>query len=226
MNGVRWHSTGIVLHNICYYNVDPFFMPIEAFPQWMEGPMPKFTLQPLDPGVLERLKALTHYVCCTCDPDDLGATKLNKVLWYSDLKWFLEHGESITGAKYVKRQNGPMAMHFYDVIKQLVDEGAIFQRGVEYYGYPKTEYIPMKRATLSDFKPEQISLIDRIAEYVCQKNTAKSISCESHDVIWELAEIGEEIPFYAAFGAVLGEITEDDIYRVQKKLGIQIENVA
>lgn len=193
----------------------------------MEGfYMPNFTLHPVEPEVFSKLKALTHYICCLCDPDDLGAVKLNKALWYSDLEWFLEHGDSITGGKYVKRQQGPMAMQFYDVVKQLEEEGSIFQRGVEYYGFPKTEYIPLKRANISDFTPEQISLVDRVADYVCRENTAKSISRKSHDVIWELADIGEEIPFYAALGADLGEITEYDMYRVQQKLGIPAKHVA
>jgi hypothetical protein len=36
------------------------------------------------------------------------------------------------------------------------------------------------------------------------------ISHASHDDIWEMAEIGEEIPLTTVF-AVRGEVTEDDV---------------
>ena len=32
---------------------------------------------------------------------------------------------------------------------------------------------------------------------ICSRYTAKSISEKTHDIIWKLADIGEEIPYYA-----------------------------
>ena len=33
----------------------------------------------------EKFDALVHYICARCeDPTSLGATKLNKIMWYSD----------------------------------------------------------------------------------------------------------------------------------------------
>lgn len=175
--------------------------------------MPRYesTTTTISAEAFNKLKALTHYICCECDPDDLGATKLNKALWYADAEWYLEHGEPLTGETYIKRQRGPMSKHFYEVIKSLQDDGSIMTRGVEYHGYNKMEYIPFKKADISQFLPEQISMVDKVIHHVCRENTAKSISLKSHDAIWEMAEIGEEIPLYAILGATLGEITERDL---------------
>jgi hypothetical protein len=46
---------------------------------------------------------------------------------------------------------------------------------------------------------------------MCQKHTASSMSELSHDIIWEAAEIGEEIPLYTYFASRFGEINEEDI---------------
>lgn len=38
----------------------------------------------------EKFKALVHYICWKVeDPRQLGATKLNKILWFSDVLTYL-----------------------------------------------------------------------------------------------------------------------------------------
>ena len=55
-----------------------------------------------------KLACLIHYIVWKCsDPTLLGATKLNKVLWYADAFAYMERGTPITGVTYVKRPFGP-----------------------------------------------------------------------------------------------------------------------
>ena len=159
-----------------------------------------------------KLTALVHYICAACeDPSVLGGTKLNKVLWYADMNAFIERGHSITGETYVKQQFGPVAQHLLPAVKTLEDQDAIAVRQAPHYAYTKWEYVSLKQPDISMFKPEEISLVDDMIQIICHKNTAKSISRQTHDVIWELAEIGEEIPYYAVFASELGEFTKDDM---------------
>jgi hypothetical protein len=56
----------------------------------------------------EKFKALVHYIVASCDdPQRLGATKLNKVLWFADAFSYRATKNSITDETYVKRQRGP-----------------------------------------------------------------------------------------------------------------------
>ena len=57
-----------------------------------------------------KFKKLVHYVCSQCSGDvsKLGAVKLNKALWLSDLVAYYQLGQPITSARYVKRQFGPV----------------------------------------------------------------------------------------------------------------------
>jgi len=71
--------------------------------------MARVTFEPPQQSLDQRkLKALIHYICYQChDPSVLGATKLNKILWYSDVIAFARAGASITGETYVNLAQCP-----------------------------------------------------------------------------------------------------------------------
>ena len=166
----------------------------------------------------EKFKALVHYICWRCeDPTKLGAVKLNKALWRADFRAYLELGESVTGATYIKRQYGPVPSDILPALRDLKAEGKLSIRDVEYFEKDKKEFFALTRPSLSSFTAEEISLADEAIEYVTEKHTARSISAESHDRIWELARIGEEIPYYTMFSKP-AEITEDDIDWAKMKI--------
>ena len=161
---------------------------------------------------IDKLKRLTHYVCVKCgDPSRLGAVKLNKILWLSDVFAYMNLGDSITGERYVKRQFGPVPKHVLAALEQLEAEGTIAIRKEVFHGFKKTEFQPFGETDISGFSAEQIALIDDIVEWVCSDHTARSISDLSHTDVWEIAQIGEEIPHHSMFVCQLGELDEDDM---------------
>ena len=160
-----------------------------------------------------KFKAIIHYVCdkAGSDPSVLGAIKLNKVLWYSDAINYMVTGSSITGEMYVKRQHGPVPKHIPAAIEELIKEKKIVRGKVDHFGFMKNEYHVIVDVDKSIFSANEISLIDEAFEHVCLKNTAKSISEETHGIIWQIAEMGEEIPYFTAFASSTGEVDETDI---------------
>ncbi len=159
-----------------------------------------------------KFKQLVHYVCDKAvDPSVLGSIKLNKVLYYSDMIHYKVHGSSITGETYVKRQFGPVPRHIPSVIAELIQEKKVMRGKVDHFGRMKNEYIAVVDCDKTVFSGEEISLIDEAFEHVCLNHTATSISEETHGVIWQLATMGEEIPYSTVFAANVGEIDEDDI---------------
>jgi len=183
--------------------------------------MPKKTIPRTETYTLDldKLKALVHYICYKCpEPSLLGATKLNKILWYSDVVSYLRTGKPITGEKYTKRQFGPVPKHILSVLRNLEEKGLLAVKEADHFGYDKKEYIALKAPDLSKFTAEQIAIVDSIIEEICYKHTADTISKASHDIIWALAEIGEEIPLYAVLASKLGEITESDIEWAKRAL--------
>lgn len=165
-----------------------------------------------------KFKELVLYISYKAEPKELGATKLNKILLYSDMVSYLDFGKPIVGETYIKRQYGPVPKHILNITEQLVASGDMFIRDINYSEYTKREYLPLREPNLSVFSPEEISIVDNFINIICYEHTATSISKHSHDRIWELAEIGEEIPYNTIFASQLGEIDEFDIQWAQRAL--------
>jgi Protein of unknown function (DUF4065) len=158
----------------------------------------------------EKFKALVHYVCWSCkdDTSKLGSTKLNKILWLADFVTYYRSGEPITGATYIRRQFGPVPRAIMPVLAELERDGAVFARKILFHGKPKTDFIVAKNPEIN-LSDDEKRLIDLTIRFVCDENTAKSISELSHDSVWHAAKDGEDIPYYTIFAAK-GEIDEDD----------------
>jgi hypothetical protein len=158
-----------------------------------------------------RLPQLLHYVIWRCDPSELGATKLNKICWYSDLDAYRSLGRTITGAtEYIRLQFGPTPRGVHNVIEQLSYEGKLAVSRQNFYGHPKTMYLSRIKPEIRAFSAEEVAIIDSVAEVICSKHSATSISRLSHDALWEEIELGAPIPIAAA-AVIPGEITADDV---------------
>lgn len=160
----------------------------------------------------EKLEALVHYIVYKCsDPKKLGATKLNKILWFSDITAFLYTGKSISDAKYIKMPFGPVPANITQVKEKLQQDKAVAVRRDIYFGHQQEQAFALTQPNLSYFTANQISLVDEIMEHICENHSATTISAQTHDVIWAAAEIGEEIPLYTVFAAQRADITPEDI---------------
>jgi hypothetical protein len=159
----------------------------------------------------DKLKTLVHYTIWECkNPALLGAIKLNKVPWLADLIAYVNSGASITGEHYRKGQFGPIAMSMVGIVDELKRENKIaIREGTN--DNPRVDYFALTRPDISIFNADEVSIIRECIDFVCRKHTAMGISDKTHDIIWQLAELGEEIPQPAMLASRLGEVTEDDV---------------
>lgn len=159
----------------------------------------------------EKLKELVLYICQQANQKDFGATKLNKILWFADRTAYLTYGSSITGETYVKRQFGPAPKHLLRMQDELIAAKRLETREVQHFGKIRREFRALSPVDFSHFSAGEISLVDEIIQIICDKFTARSISEASHDDIWEMAQMGEEIPYCTVFADELGEIDDADM---------------
>ena len=159
---------------------------------------------------LEKFKLLVHYVVARCgDPARLGATKLNKILWYCDTFAYRAFGAPITDETYMKQPKGPVPRHLLRMVRELEEEGKILVRMTQRFNYPFREFISLVDADSSAFSQREIEVIGDVMTAICDGHTATSISDLTHDQIWEAANIGEDIPLYATLAGEAGEITDE-----------------
>jgi hypothetical protein len=161
------------------------------------------------PMATAKFKALVHFMVHECreSPGKLGAIRLNKSLWYTDVAAYRSSGASVTNEVYVKRRMGPVPSHILQTIEELKAEGKVHVRE------PAEQYDSRKFISLVDPDPGVLSDDEKsLARSVLSAvlgHTANAISEMTHDIIWDAAEDGEEIPMYATLASERGAITED-----------------
>jgi hypothetical protein len=158
-----------------------------------------------------KLKEVILYACSNCDSSQMGAVKLNKVLYFVDMLRYANVGAPLTGATYRKRPMGPTCDQLLQVLGELVREGAVEIREADYFGYLKKEYIALRPARVDWLTGEDKSLLDDVIEFVCVNNTAKTISEFSHNKAWEIAEFGDEIKYNSVFNLFPTQVSEDTL---------------
>lgn len=146
----------------------------------------------------EKFKALVHYIIWKAgDEDGFGATKLNKVLWFGDARLFATRQKSITGASYIREKYGPVPKAIMPVRQELVNSGAIKQWRDQYHGRQAWRFKALVPPNVSVFSEEELQTVNWWIDHIAKDHTANSISEESHDYGWEIAAMGEELPFHA-----------------------------
>ena len=159
----------------------------------------------------EKFKNLVHYICRSCKPDELGSVKLNKVLYFADMLNYVRTSQPMTGARYVRQNFGPTAHPLLPILGELINEGAIKVKDVNYYGFLKREYQSMRDPDQDLLSDDEKVLVADMIEFVCRQNTAMSISDFSHKAAWELARPGEHLPYFTVFSFYPVEVTDADV---------------
>jgi uncharacterized phage-associated protein len=159
----------------------------------------------------ELFKDVVHYVCASCPPDKLGNVKLHKVLYFADMLFYVKRGRPITGASYQKQRFGPTAPYLSAALKELEKESRLKIEDAEFFGFRKKQYRSLRDPDTSRIGTDERQFIDVIIKFVCHDHSAKQISELSHTEAWEVARLGEELPYYTAFSLFPVEITDEDV---------------
>src|SRR5438445_488262 len=103
-----------------------------------------------------KFKDVILYTCHKCDSSKLGAVKLNKVLYFSDMIRYAWTGGPVTGATYRKRKHGPTTDSLLPALRELSAERKLEIHDVNYFGFTKKEYVPLTEPDISRLSKEEI----------------------------------------------------------------------
>jgi hypothetical protein len=171
---------------------------------------------------MEKLEEAIHYVCSTCTAADrLGAVKLNKILFYADMLNYATKGVSITGATYVKRQRGPVPKQVLPAIGNLQRAGRLNCQNVSVFDMVRRQFDALGDTNIAVFTPDEIDRLNMMIRFVCDQ-TAEEISNLTHTIVWDAAELGEELPYETFLVSYVDDLTEERIDQAVKYIG-QIE---
>lgn len=149
----------------------------------------------------DRLAAVAHYVIARHAGPAMGATKLNKVLWFADCEFFRRHGVTITGeTAYVRKPNGPCSPRLEGVLKDLNASGLIHEEPVmTMIGKPRRQMYSTGNPDVSMFSGEEVDVLNEVAKEIAALS-AQEASDLSHDDLWREADPNTLLP--VAAGAV------------------------
>ena len=160
---------------------------------------------------IRRLTEAIYHVCekASSHPERLDQIKLNKVLWYSDARAYLQRGQSITGDRFIKKPFGPVARRNRVAVEKLESAGALRRgKSASGSGHWNTHFDltgDFERTALSD---EEVEIIDSVYRSIVEGgDTSMDVSERTHGEIWQLAENGEALPLFTVFAERLGEVT-------------------
>lgn len=159
----------------------------------------------------EKFKTLVHYVIWKAGTrDSFGATKLNKVLWFADARAYVLTGASITGATYIREKWGPVPKQMMPIRAELEREGAIKVSHSRDDGN-HTKFTAVFAPIVSILSEGDLQTVNYWITHIDKNHTAKSISDESHDYSWQIAKMGEELPFFSFLSTRIREPNDEEL---------------
>ncbi len=130
---------------------------------------------------------------------NVGETLIYKLLYFIDFNFYEKYEEQLIGATYIKNKYGPTPVEFKKIIDKLIASKELEKVKSEYFKYPQTKYLPLRKADLSILKAHEKETIDIVLEMFSDM-TAKEISEYSHnDVPWITTEKGKSIEYESVF---------------------------
>ena len=149
---------------------------------------------------LEKFKETFLYILNKIgSKSNIGETVIYKLLYFIDFNFYEKYEEQLIGATYIKNRYGPTPIEFKKITDKMIKEEEIEKVESNYFEYPQTKYLPLRKADLSHLKANEIEVIDDVLNRLSDM-TATQISGYSHnDVPWLTTADGEAIEYESAF---------------------------
>ena len=149
---------------------------------------------------LEKFKEVFLYILNKVGSrPNIGQTVLYKLFYFIDFDYYEKYEEQLIGATYMKNKYGPTPVEFQKIAERLIADEEIVQVESEYYKYPQTKYLPLRKADLSKLKANETEVIDDVLNRLSDM-TANQITEYSHkDVPWVTTEQGKPIEYESVF---------------------------
>lgn len=119
-----------------------------------------------------------------CNNMYLGATKLNKLLYYLDFISFRDRGTSVTGDVYVHKDYGPVPAYIDSLLEEMKEAKIISIERVPYGENGTFKYEAKKNTELGVFNKEEVKLLNNICKEFELWSTDKIVNQTHLEAPW------------------------------------------
>ena len=153
---------------------------------------------------------IVHFVISRTSSHELGATKLNKVLWVADKMSWQDNEKSLTGLNSYKRMpKGPVPGPITPSLKRLKETGRIDEFSDPKYMGRLRMFRSLKEPDIESLSGATVDYLMRAIAYVTPM-TASQISEETHDAYWQELSDGDDMDIGAA-AMVIGDMSVEEL---------------
>jgi uncharacterized phage-associated protein len=145
---------------------------------------------------VDKLREVVVYFVNRANNVHLGVVKLMKLLYYADFDHCEQYGEPITGARYVKLDNGPALDGYESLLRDFEKEGAFKSIRVPAGPYERRRFVPLREPNLAVFSAEELDTLDKVCEEWRLAPLSRIIHASHNDVPWKATpRIGDAIDY-------------------------------
>jgi len=165
-----------------------------------------------------KLAELVLYISQKCANDPcFGATKLNKILYFSDFLAYGNWGASITGSEYQNLPNGPAPRRLLPVREALVAHKELVVQAVQLMsGNVQHRTVNLREPDLTVFSGAEIALVDDVIRRLEGMDAERTSELSHRMVGWKMTQPGETISYQTVF------LSDEPITKAEAKRGLEL----
>lgn len=144
---------------------------------------------------------------------NVGATVINKLLYFTDFDYYEKYGESVTGLTYIRNHFGPTAdiRVLSGTIDQMRIDGELEVVETEHFKHKQKKYLPRHRANLAVLNAQELDHINDVLDRLGDKNATELSELSHKDTPWVVTPAGEPIDYQLAmYRTAATSVREDD----------------
>jgi len=149
---------------------------------------------------LEKFEEVLLYILSKVgSKPNIGETVIYKLLYFIDFDFYEKYEEQLIGATYIKNYYGPTPVEFKKIVDKMIEEKQVTKVESEYFNYPQTKYLPLRKSDLSELQANEIEVIDNVLNRLSDMNASQISEYSHNDVPWLTTEDGEPIEYESVF---------------------------
>src|SRR3990167_5894472 len=130
---------------------------------------------------------------------NIGETVIYKLLYFIDFDFYEKYEEQLIGATYMKNKYGPTPVEFKKIVDKMSKDKEIEKVKSNFFAYPQTKYLPLRKQDLSKFKANEIEVIGDVLNKLSDMNATQISEYSHNDVPWLTTEDRKVIEYESVF---------------------------
>lgn len=149
---------------------------------------------------LEKFKEVLLYILNKVgSKSNIGETVIYKLLYFMDFDFYEKYEEQLIGATYIKNKYGPTPVEFKKIVDKMSKDKEIEKVKSNFFAYPQTKYLPLRKPDLSKLKAHEVEIIDEVLNKLSDMNATQISGYSHNDVPWLTTEDGRVIEYESVF---------------------------